>query len=459
MSRPVREPTLGGCPNDMRPQNLALFVAPPIRPPAGAPARRTITGFQWVCQNMPRPAEGREMGAAMSQLDDLDLYHIDSMITGEERMIRDTVHRWTVERVLPNIEDWAWNEHFPVELVPEMADLGLLGANFSEYGLPGLGGVGYGLINQELERADSGLRSFVSVQSALVMYPILQWGSKDQRDRWIPRLGRGQSIGCFGLTEPDFGSNPGGMRTKAVEDGNGWVLNGEKAWITNGSIADIAVVWAKTRHGVRGFLVERGTPGFSTIDHRGKYSLRASVTSHLVFEDCRIPRDAILPGTTGLKNPLMCLTQARYGIAWGAIGSAMALFSAARDYAITRLQFGGRPIAAHQLQQEKLVWMYSEIVKGQLLVLQLGRMKDAGTMTHQAVSLAKRNNVWVARECAKLAREIHGANGISNEYPVMRHLMNLETVYTYEGTHDIHTLILGHYLTGLSAFDPPHPAS
>ncbi len=394
----------------------------------------------------------------MVQLHDLDLYHIDALLTDEERMIRDTVRQWAADRVLPHIEEWAWNEHFPIELVPEMAKLGLLGANYPDYDLPGLGGVGYGLINQELERADSGLRSFVSVQSALVMYPILQWGSKEQKDRWIPRLGHGEAIGCFGLTEPDFGSNPGAMRTTAVQDGQEWVLNGEKAWITNGSIADIAVVWARTPGGVRGFLVERGTPGFTAVDHHGKYSLRASVTSQLVFEDCRIPADAILPGTTGLKNPLMCLTQARYGIAWGALGSAMATFSAARDYAVSRIQFGGRPIAAHQLQQEKLVWMYSEIVKGQLLVLQLGRMKDAGTMTHQAVSLAKRNNVWVARECAKLAREIHGAAGIVNEYPIMRHLMNIETVYTYEGTHDIHTLILGQYLTGIPAFDPPHPA-
>jgi len=391
----------------------------------------------------------------MVSFDDLDLYRFDSLLTEEQRMVRDTVRRWVADRVLPEIESWALEGTFPRHLVPEMGELGFLGASFAEYGLPGLDAVAYGLINRELERGDSGLRSFASVQSALVMYPILQWGSAAQKDRWIPRLGRGEAVGCYGLTEPDFGSNPGAMRTRAVPDGDGWRLDGEKAWITNGGIADVAVVWARTPDGIRGFVVERGTPGFSTVDHRGKYSLRASVTSQLVFEDCRLPADAILPGTTGLKNPLMCLTQARYGIAWGALGSAMATFEAALDYARTRIQFGGRPIAAHQLVQEKLVWMYNEIVKGHLLVLQLARMKDEGTMTHQAVSLAKRNNVWVARECAKLAREIHGANGIVAEYPVMRHLMNIESVYTYEGTHDIHTLVVGQYLTGIPAFDPP----
>jgi glutaryl-CoA dehydrogenase len=370
-------------------------------------------------------------------------------------MVRDSVHAWVRDRILPEIEEWAWEGVFPRHLVKEMGDLDLLGASFDEYDLPGLNSVAYGLINQELERGDSGLRSFASVQSALVMYPILSWGSQEQKDDWIPKLGKGEAIGCFGLTEPDFGSNPGAMRTRAVREGDDWILNGEKAWITNGSIADVAVVWARTDDGIRGFLVERDTPGFSTVDHKGKYSLRASVTSQLVFEDCRLPADNLLPGTTGLKNPLMCLTQARYGIAWGAVGSAIATFSAALDYAKTRIQFGGRPIAAQQIQQQKLVWMYNEIVKAQLLVLQLGRMKDAGTMTHEAVSLAKRNNVWVARECAKLAREIHGANGIVNEYPIMRHLMNIESVYTYEGTHDMHTLTVGAYLTGIRSFDPP----
>jgi len=391
----------------------------------------------------------------MKELDGLDLFHVDEMLDDEERMARDTVRDWVDERVLPHIEEWAWECHFPRELATELGSLDLLGAPYSEFDLPGVNAITYGLINRELERGDSGLRSFVSVQTSLVMYPILCWGSHEQQERWIPALGRGQAIGCFGLTEPDFGSNPDGMRTRAVRDGSDWVLNGEKAWITNGAIADIAIVWARTGEGVRAFLVEVGTPGFSTVEHKGKYSLRASVTSQLVLEDCRIPADWMLPGTTGLKDALRCLNQARYGIAWGALGSAMATFGAALDYAKTRIQFGGRPIAAHQIQQQKLVWMYSEIVKGQLLALQTGRLKDRDELRHEAVSLAKRNNVWVARECAKLAREIHGANGIVNEYPIMRHLMNLETVYTYEGTHDIHTLVLGQYLTGIPAFEPP----
>ncbi len=384
-----------------------------------------------------------------------DLYGLDELLTDDERMVRDTVRSWVERRVMPHIEGWAWECAFPRELVPEMGQLGLLGAPFADFGLPGLGAVAYGLLNQELERGDSALRSFASVQTALVMYPILTFGSPEQKERWIPRLAAGQAIGCFGLTEPDFGSNPAGMRTRAERTAAGWLLNGEKAWITNGSIADVAVVWARSPEGVRGFLVERGAPGFSTVEHRGKYSLRASVTSQLVLADCELPEAAVLPGASGLKAALACLTQARYGIAWGALGSAMATFSAALDYARARPQFGGQPIAAHQLVQEKLAFMYSEIVKGQLLVLQLARLKDAGRLTPEAVSVAKRNNVGVARECARLAREVHGANGIVNEYPIMRHLMNMETVWTYEGTHDIHTLILGSWLTGIPAFMPP----
>jgi glutaryl-CoA dehydrogenase len=389
------------------------------------------------------------------RLEDLDLYQIDDLLTDEELLVRQTVREWVERRVLPQIEEWAWEGVFPHELVSEMAQLNLLGAPFDDYGLPGIGAVAHGLINQELERGDASVRSFVSVQTGLVMYPILQWGSDDQRDCWIPALGSGKAIGCFGLTEPDFGSNPAGMRTRAVPDDDGWIINGEKAWITNGAIADVAVVWARTPDGIRGFLVERDVEGFTTVAHGGKYSMRASVTSQLVFADCRVPADSILPGSTGLKDALMCLNEARYGIAWGALGSAIATFTSALDYAATRVQFGGRPIAAHQIQQEKLVWMYNEVVKCQLLSLRMGRMKEQGKLRHEAVSLAKRNNAWVARECAKLAREIHGAAGIVNEHPIMRHLMNMETVYTYEGTHDIHTLVLGNYLTGIPAFEPP----
>jgi len=386
----------------------------------------------------------------------LDLYDLEELLSEDERIVRDTVRAWVDRRIMPGIEQWAWEGRFPIELVPEMAELSLFGSTLSEYGLPGLSNVAYGLVMQELERGDSGLRSFVSVQSALVMYPIFTWGSAAQKDRWIPLLARGQAIGCFGLTEPDFGSNPGGMRTRARRDGGHWVLNGEKAWITNGAIADVAVVWAKNDDGaVNGFLVEKGTPGFATYEHKGKYSLRASVTSQLAFSDCRVPESSRLPLAAGLKCPLGCLTQARYGIAWGALGSALATFHAALAYAKTRKQFGDRPIAAHQIVQEKLVWMANEITKGQLMVWRLGRLKDAGKATYVQVSQAKRNSCWVARECARLAREIHGANGVCNEYPIMRHLMNIESVFTYEGTHDMHTLILGEHLTGIPAFMPP----
>jgi glutaryl-CoA dehydrogenase len=385
----------------------------------------------------------------------VDYLDCDSLFTEEQRLVRDTVRSWVDEKVLPIIEDAAWEGRFPKELIPDMAEMNLFGSTIPDYGLPGLDSVAYGLITQELERGDSGLRSFVSVQSALVMYPIYTFGSQQQKDHWIPKLGRAEAIGCFGLTEPDFGSNPAGMRTTAMKDGNSYVLNGAKAWITNGSIADVALVWAKLDGVIRGFLVEKGTKGFSTFEHKGKMSLRASVTSQLAFEDCRIPAENMLPGVEGLRGPLSCLTQARYGIAWGSIGSAMATYQAALDYAKSRKQWKDRPIAAHQLVQERLAWMVTEITKGQLLAWKLGTMKDHKTMKPHHVSMAKRNNCWVARECAKLARETLGANGVVNEYPVFRHLANIESVYTYEGTHDIHTLVIGEAVTGIAAYNPP----
>jgi len=381
----------------------------------------------------------------------VDYLGLDALLSEEERLARDSVRAFVDERVKPIIEEHHREATCPLELVPEMAKLGLFGATIDEYGLPGLSNVAYGLIMQELERGDSGVRSFVSVQSALVMYPIYAFGSQEQKDRWIPAMAAGEAIGCFGLTEPDFGSNPGGMRTTARRDGDGWVLNGSKQWITNGTLADVAVVWAKTDEGVRGFLVEKGTPGFTSSNQHGKFSLRASVTSELGFQDCRIPEENVLPKTEGLKNALMCLNQARYGIAWGGLGAAMDCYDCARDYAKERIQFSGQPNGAHLLVQEKLVWMLSEITKGQLLALQLGRLKDQGKLKHYHVSLGKRNNVWVARESAKLAREVLGANGIVDDYQSMRHMLNLETVRTYEGTHDIHTLILGEHITGVRA--------
>ena len=394
----------------------------------------------------------------MSRFPGVDFMDADTLLTEEERMVRDTVRAFVDDKVKPIIEECHRDGRTPLELVPEMGALNLFGASISEYGLPGLGGVAYGLIMQELERGDSGLRSFVSVQSSLVMYPIYAFGSQEQKDKWIPRLATGEAIGCFGLTEPDFGSNPGGMRTNAKKVGDEWVLNGSKQWITNGTLADVAVVWAQTEDstgGIRGFLVEKGTPGFTSSDQHGKFSLRASTTSELGFHDCRIPGDAILPETTGLKNALMCLNQARYGIAWGGIGSAMETYYTALEYAKERVQFNGQPIASHQLVQEKLAWMVTEISKGQLLSIQLGRLKDANRLKHWHVSMGKRNNVWVARECAKLAREILGANGIVDDYPVIRHMLNIESVYTYEGTHDIHGLIIGEAVTGIPSFNAP----
>ena len=391
----------------------------------------------------------------MSRFQGVDFLDFDALLSEDERLIRESVRSFVSDNVVPIIAECHREGRFPIELLPEIGKLGLLGATISDYDLPGLSNVAYGLIMQELERGDSGLRSFVSVQGALCMYPIYTFGSKEQRDRWIPKMASGEAIGCFGLTEPDFGSNPGGMRTRARKVGNEWILDGAKQWITNGSIADVAIVWAQTDDGVRGFLVEKGTKGFTATDQHGKFSLRASVTSELGFQDCRIPAENILPKTVGLKNALMCLNEARHGIAWGALGAAMDCYHTALEYAKERKQFGGQPIACHQLVQEKLVWMISEITKGQHLALQLGRMKDSGRLKHQHVSLGKRNNVWVARECAKLAREILGANGIVDDYPVIRHMLNLESVYTYEGTHDIHGLVIGQAITGIPAFNPP----
>ncbi len=391
----------------------------------------------------------------MNRYSGVDYLDFDSLLTDEQRLVRDTVRGWVEEKFKPLIEECHRDSRFPMELVPEMGAMNLFGASLTGYGLAGLDSVSYGLINQELERGDSGLRSFASVQSGLVMYPIWAFGSDAQKDRWLPKLGTGEAIGCFGLTEPDFGSNPGGMLTFAQKSGEGWVLNGSKQWITNGSLADVAVVWAKTEDGVRGFLVEKGTPGYTSSDQHGKFSLRASVTSELGFHDCRISADAVLPGTTGLKHALMCLTQARYGIAWGALGAAMECYWTALEYAKQRIQFSGRPIAAHQLVQEKLAWMVTEITKGQLLALQLANLKERKKLKPHHVSMGKRNNVWVARECAKLSREILGANGIVDDYPVIRHMMNIESVYTYEGTHDIHGLVIGEAVTGIAAYEPP----
>ena len=391
----------------------------------------------------------------MSRFPGVDFLDFDSLLSDDERLTRETVRAFVEARVKPIIEECHREARFPIELIPAIGDLQLFGASLDEYGLPGLKGVAYGLVMQELERGDSGLRSCASVQSGLVMYPIYTFGSQAQRDRWIPALASGEAIGCFGLTEPDYGSNPSGMRTTAQRDGDSWVLNGAKQWITNGSLADVAVVWARTEEGIRGFLVEKGTPGFTARDQHGKFSLRASVTSELGFLDCRIPAENLLPKTEGVRNALMCLNEARYGIAWGALGAAMECYYTALEYTKNRVQFGGRPLASHQLVQEKLVWMVSEITKGQFIAYQAAQLKDRGRLKHFHVSLAKRNNVWVARECARLARELLGANGIVDDYPVIRHMLNLESVYTYEGTHDIHGLVIGETITGIPSYNPP----
>lgn len=380
----------------------------------------------------------------------VDYYAIDDLLTDEERIIRKTARDFVEREALPLIEDHHAREAFPRQLIPRMAALGMFGANLKGYGCAGLNNISYGLICQEMERGDSGLRSMVSVQGSLCMYPIYAFGSEEQKQRWLPVMATGKAIGCFGLTEPDHGSDPGGMETRAVPDGDHFILNGSKRWITNGSIADVAVVWAKTPEGIRGFLIEAGTPGFSTLDIKGKFSLRASITSELVLEDVRVPKSSQLPGVRGLKGPFACLTQARYGIVWGALGAAMTCYDTALRYAKERKQFD-KPLAGFQLVQQKLVNMLTEITKGQLLAYRLGQLKDQGRLRPEQVSLAKRNNVGHALEIARIARDILGANGIVNEYPVIRHMLNLETVNTYEGTYDMHTLILGRDITGEDA--------
>jgi len=382
----------------------------------------------------------------------VDYFAVDSLFREEELLVRQTARRFADERVLPLIRDCYREARFPQELIPEMAALGFLGANLEGYGCAGMSNVEYGLVMQELERGDSGLRSFVSVQGALVMYPIYSFGSEEQKEQWLPKLQSGDAVGCFGLTEPDFGSNPAAMRTTAKREGACWVLNGEKTWITNGTLADVAVVWARTPDGIRGFLVERGTPGFTGSDIHGKWSMRASVTSSLSFADCRVRESDMLPGAQGLKAPLSCLSQARYGIGWGVLGAAMDCYETARSYSVLRKQFDDRPIASHQLVQEKLAWMITEITKAQLLALHAGRLKDGGKLEPAHVSMLKRNNVAVALDCARLSRDLLGANGITDEFPIMRHLCNLETVKTYEGTDHIHALVIGEKVTGVAAY-------
>lgn len=392
----------------------------------------------------------------MSKAAVTDLYRIDELLSAEERAARDVVAAFIDKEVLPTIGRHFRDGTFPKDIVPALAEMGVFGAPLKGYGCAGMSHVAYGLILQELERGDSGLRSFASVQSSLCMWPIYTYGSDEQKERFLPGMAQGKLIGCFGLTEPDFGSDPGGMRTRAKKNGDAYVLNGSKMWITNGSIADLAIVWAKVDDGgaesVRGFIVEKGMPGFSAREIHGKFSLRASYTSELSFADVRVPAKNMLPGVTGLRGPLSCLNNARMGISFAVMGAAVACFEGAREYALSRVQFG-KPIAGFQLTQEKLADMLSEIVKGQLLALRLARLKDEkGKVSPEQVSLCKRNNVKAALDIARSARSIYGANGISDEYPPVRHMLNLESVFTYEGTHEMHTLILGKAITGLDAF-------
>ncbi|MFQ5828553.1 MAG: acyl-CoA dehydrogenase family protein [Candidatus Methylomirabilia bacterium] len=388
----------------------------------------------------------------MEKFRGVDYYGLEELLTEEERMVRDTMRDWVEAEFLPIIQGHHREGTFPTHLIPQLGEMGIFGATIQGYGCAGLNNVAYGLIMQELERGDSGLRSCASVQSALVMYPIHAYGSDEQKERWLPRLARGEVVGCFGLTEPDHGSDPASMKCRALRKGDTYVLNGTKLWITNGSIADVALIWAKDEASeIGGYLVEKGAPGFSTLEIPGKFSMRASITSELALQECAIPVESKLPAVKGLRGPLSCLSQARYGIAWGAIGAAMACYDWALQYAQSRVQFG-KPIASFQLVQQKLVWMLTEITKAQLLALHLGRLKDQGKVRPQQISMAKRNNVWMALATARMARDILGAAGIVDEHPAIRHMLNLETVVTYEGTHDIHTLIIGQDITGLSAF-------
>src|SRR3984957_4881581 len=388
----------------------------------------------------------------MAKFPGVDYILIDSQLNEQEKMVRQTARQFVDERVIPQIRDCFRDGRFPKELIGEMGRLGFFGANLEGYGCAGMNNVEDGLGMQGLERGDSGVRSFASVQGALVMYPIYAYGTEEQKQKWLPRLQSGDAIGCFGLTGPGVGSNPAGMLTQARRDGSDWVLNGEKTWITNGSIADVAVVWARAEDGIRGFLVEKGTAGFSSSELHGKLSMRASVTASLALSDCRVPESAMLPGAKGLKGPLGCLTQARYGIGWGVLGAAMDCYETARSYSVLRKQFDDKPIASHQLVQEKLADMITEITKAQLLALHIGRLKDEGKVDPAHISMLKRNNVRMALDCARLSRDLLGANGIMDKNPVMRHLCNLKTVKTYEGTDYIHTLVIGERVTGVAAY-------
>jgi len=387
----------------------------------------------------------------MARFEGLDFYGIASHLSEEEVMVQDLVRSWVDDNVIPIIEGHCREGTFPMHLIPQIGEMGLLGMNLEGYGCAGMSNLAYGVACQELERGDSGIRSFVSVQGSLCMFPIWKHGTEEQKNKYLPDMATGKLIGCFGLTEPDFGSNPGGMITRAVEDGDSYVLNGAKMWITNGTIADLAIVWAKLDGDIRGFIVEKDDPGFSAPEMTGKHSLKASITSELVFQDCRIPKNRIFPHVRGLSGPFSCLNNARFGIAWGALGAAMACFQSAKEYTLSRTQFT-KPLAGYQLVQNKLAWMLREITKGQLLALHLAQMKDNGTLFPEQVSLAKMNNVDIALQIARMSRDMHGANGILDEYPIMRHMANLESVYTYEGTHDIHNLILGRWITGIQAF-------